>query len=110
MGVKQELKATHTCIMYIHTQTSGGAEVFAGRSETSGPVDVDCSNSELVPSAGSDVGQLDALLCGLKDRWGGGRENHRGQGSRRVTAPCEFAATSVICVFLFAKLSKTLRL
>lgn len=24
--------------------------------------------------------------------------------------PCEFAATSVICVFLFAKLSKTLRL
>lgn len=80
--------------------------MFAGRGEATGPVDVDCSNSELVPSAGSDVGQLDALLCSLRDRWGGA--NHRGQGSHRVRALCEFAATSVICVFLFAKLSKTL--
>lgn len=45
--------------------------MFAGRSVAAGPVDVDCSNSELVPSAGSDVGQLDTLLCGLRDRWGG---------------------------------------
>lgn len=74
MGVKQELthKARpHTHMhMYIHTQTSGGAEVFAGCSEAAGPVDIDCSNSELVPSAGSDVGQLDTLLCSLRDRWG----------------------------------------
>lgn len=34
--------------------------------------------------------------------------NHRGQGSHRVTALCEFVATSVVRVFLFAKLSKTL--
>ena len=65
---KQGHTHVHKC---IHTQTSGGAEVFAGRSEAAGPVDVDCSNSELVPSAGSDVGQLDALLCSLRDRWGG---------------------------------------
>lgn len=86
--------------------------MFAGSSEAAGPVDIDCSDSELVPSAGSDVGQLDTLLCSLRDRWGwgwGGVEaNHRGQGSRRVRAPCELVATSVICVFLFAKLSKAL--
>lgn len=45
--------------------------MFAGRSEAAGPVDIDCSHSELVPSAGSDVGQLDTLLCSLRDRWGG---------------------------------------
>lgn len=56
---------THKC---IHTHTSGGAEVFAWRSEAAGPVDIDSSDSELVPSAGSDVGQLDALLCSLRDR------------------------------------------
>lgn len=64
---------THACIS-AYTQTSGGAEVFAGRSEAAGPVDIDCSNSELVPSAGSDVGQLDTLLCSLRDRWGGGEQ------------------------------------
>lgn len=101
---KQGHTHMHKC---IHTQTSGGAEVFAGSSEAAGPVDIDCSNSELVPSAGSDVGQLDTLLCSLRDRWGGGA-NHRGQGSHRVTARCELVATSVIRVFLFAKLSKTL--
>lgn len=53
-------------------QTSGGAEVLAGRREAPGPVHVDRRHSELVPSAGSGVGQLDALLCGLRDRWGGG--------------------------------------
>ncbi len=73
--------------------------MFAGCSEAAGPVDIDCSNPELVPSAGSDVGQLDALLCGLKDRWG--KENHRGQGSRRVKAPCEFCChISHLCVSL----------
>lgn len=45
--------------------------MFAGRSEAAGPVDVDRRNSELVPSAGSDVSQLDALLCSLRDRWEG---------------------------------------
>lgn len=39
---------------------------------------------------------------------GVGGANHRGQGLHRVTAPCECAATSFICVFLIAKLSKTL--
>ena len=74
MSVKQDLTHkerphTHTHT-HTHVQTSGGAEVFAGCSEASGPVDIDCCNSELVPSAGSDVGQLDALLCSLRDRWG----------------------------------------
>lgn len=86
--------------------------MLAGRREAPGPVHVDCRHSELVPSAGSDVGQLDALLRGLRDRWGwgevGGGANHRGQGSCGVRAPCD-ATTSVICVFLCAEISKTLR-
>lgn len=74
-------KQGHTHVhkyIHTHTQTSGGAEVFAGRSEAAGPVDIDCSNSELVPSAGSDVGQLDALLCSLRDRWGESRPQGSG--------------------------------
>lgn len=77
--------------------------MFAGRSEAAGPVHVDCSHSELVPSAGSDVGQLDALLRGLRDRWG--ESKPQGSGVHAGSQPlCEFAATSVIRVFLFTKL------
>lgn len=43
--------------------------MLARGSKPAGPVNVDGSHSELVPSAGSDVGQLDALLCSLSDRW-----------------------------------------
>lgn len=68
--------------MTIKTQTSGGAEVFAGCSEAAGPMDIDCRNSELVPSAGSDVSQLDALLCSLRDRWGWGWGGEQTTGVR----------------------------
>lgn len=43
--------------------------MLAGGSKPAGPVYIDGSHSELVPSAGSDVGQLDTLLCSLRDRW-----------------------------------------
>lgn len=79
--------------MLVLVQTSGGAEVFAGSSEAAGPMNVDSSHSELVPSASSDVGQLDTLLCSLRDRLG----DTTGQGSCRVMALCECTYRSVFC-------------
>lgn len=85
--------------------------MFAGCSEAAGPVDIDCCNSELVPSAGSDVSQLDALLCGLRDRWGWGGVESKPEGIRVYVGSQPrlhiFAATSVICVLLVAKRSTT---
>lgn len=87
--------------------------MFAGRSEAAGPVDIDRSNSELVPSGGSDVGQLDALLCSLRGQmgvgWGWGGIKPQGSGFTQGHSPnVSVAATSVICMFLFAKRSKML--
>lgn len=92
--------------MQINTQTSGGAEVFAGCSKAAGPVDIDGCNSELVPSASSDVSQLDAFLCSLRDRWGWGEQT---TGVRVYTGsqPHVSVLPHHSSVFLIAKLSKT---
>lgn len=68
--------------------------MLAGGGEAAGAVDVDGGHSELVPSAGPDVGQLDALLCSLGDRWRKGKGTW-GSGVTDSLTGHMFAATSL---------------
>ena len=115
-GTQSESKATHTCISaytqtHTHTHTHWPLEE---RKCLLGAVKprVPCT----LTAATLNWYHLLALMSASWTRssavWGtdGGGAHRRGQSSSGVRAPCEFAATSVICVFLFAKLSKTLRL
>ena len=62
--------------------TFGGAEVFAGGREASGAMHVDGCHSELIPPAGSYVGQLDPLICGLRRNVTGQRDGSVGSAFR----------------------------
>lgn len=74
--------------------------MFAGCCEAAGPVDIDSSNSELVPSAGSYINQLDTLLCSLGDRWG--REQTTGVRVHAGSQPhvTSWPHQSSVCFFL----------
>lgn len=69
--------------------------MLAGGREAAGAVDVDGGHSELVPSAGPDVGQLDALLCSLGDRWRKGKGTQGSGVTDRVIGHM-FSATSLL--------------
>lgn len=74
--------------------------MLAGGGEATGPVDVDGGHSELVPSAGPDVSQLDSLLCSLGDRWREGKGTRRSGVMGRVAGHV-FTAESLCSDSLF---------